>query len=217
MGSITGGSVSFTRTIRPADFESKSATVTLSFALDEGEDAGFIDEVSSMAKEKALAAVGVKAAPVATTTKPAKEPKAEASQETKDALKAAAAKSISDKEAAKAAKKSAKDKKTETLEEPPLNISTGEERNDPDNLDDEGDAGGDPDGLDDLAEQTEAKEITDKELTDAVTQCAATTKNSVAIRKLREKFVALPKGFRDIPQQQRAEFIAGLKDIPKVG
>lgn len=54
---ITGGRVSFTRTVQPAPYESKSATVELSF-----DTAETLDQASTLAVAKALAMVGLRPA-----------------------------------------------------------------------------------------------------------------------------------------------------------
>jgi len=58
---ITNGKVSFTRSVRPADYEKKEATVELSFAVGDEEDAASVVEaVGRLAQEKALALVGLR-------------------------------------------------------------------------------------------------------------------------------------------------------------
>lgn len=60
---ITNGTVTFERTIRPADFESKKASVTLSFALDadgkDGDGGEAIDRVGDLARHHALNMLGI--------------------------------------------------------------------------------------------------------------------------------------------------------------
>lgn len=58
---ITGGRVSYSRTVQPAPYESKKADVELSFLLEEGETADdALDEVQEICKEHVLAMVAVK-------------------------------------------------------------------------------------------------------------------------------------------------------------
>jgi hypothetical protein len=59
---ITNGSVTFERVTRPADYESKRASVTLSFAVDEQDNARLaMRQVGNMARDEALRLVGEKA------------------------------------------------------------------------------------------------------------------------------------------------------------
>ena len=56
---ITGGRVVFSRTVQPAQYESKRAEVELSFVLAEGEALGeALDEVSKICKAEVLQMVG---------------------------------------------------------------------------------------------------------------------------------------------------------------
>ncbi len=56
MSTITNGSITIERTLRPADFEAKKASVTLSFAIDEGEDAAeVVKRIGAMAHDRMLA------------------------------------------------------------------------------------------------------------------------------------------------------------------
>lgn len=57
---ITNGQVTFERSVRPADYETKRAVVNLSFNVDDGEDASeVIDEVGNLARRRALKMIGV--------------------------------------------------------------------------------------------------------------------------------------------------------------
>ena len=84
-------------------------------------------------------------------------------------------------------------------------ISTGNERKDP--------AQTDPDG--DLLGASTPQPVTDKELMDAVTKKNAEIANPKAIKEIREKFVATPKGIRDIPADRRREFLEELAKLKK--
>jgi hypothetical protein len=58
---ITGGRVVYSRTVQPAQYESKRGEVELTFVLAEGEDLGAaLDEVADLVKAKALDMVGLK-------------------------------------------------------------------------------------------------------------------------------------------------------------
>lgn len=60
---ITNGTVTFERTLRPADFESKKASVTLSFAIDvDGNDENesvVIDRIGGLARQSCLGMLGL--------------------------------------------------------------------------------------------------------------------------------------------------------------
>jgi hypothetical protein len=61
MAQITGGKITYARTIQPAQYESKRAEVELTFVLAEGEDLGnTLDDVARKVKTKALQMVGLK-------------------------------------------------------------------------------------------------------------------------------------------------------------
>ena len=58
---ITGGKISYSRTVQPAQYESKKAEVELAFVLDDGEELGDAqDDVEALVKNKALEMVGVR-------------------------------------------------------------------------------------------------------------------------------------------------------------
>ena len=61
MVQITQGRVVYSRTIQPAQYESKKGECELTFVLAEGEDLGnALDECAELVKAKALEMVGVK-------------------------------------------------------------------------------------------------------------------------------------------------------------
>jgi hypothetical protein len=194
MGSITGGSVSFTRTTRPADFESKSATVTLTF-----DDKDMLDSAASLAQGKALELVGLKVS--SSQTVPAKEPSK--AQQERDKKKAAAAAKMND--ADKNAPKGGEASDLDDLSEKPQ-ISSGEERKDPAQADADDDL---------LGGGEEKKEVTDKDLTDAVQKyiAGAGETGPKKVKELRATFVEAPKGLRDIPQEQRKDFLDKLSKL----
>jgi hypothetical protein len=66
---------------------------------------------------------------------------------------------------------------------------------------------------DDWGAVAEVKEITDADLTDAVTKRNAVLKNAQAIRVLIGTFVSPPKGLKDIPQDQRGLFLGKLAEL----
>ena len=186
MPSITGGRVVYGRTVQPAQYESKKAEVELTFGVEEGGDlGGFLDETAALAMAKAHEMVGMKSE--------AKKPAPKAPPQT-----ATATAPQGQKEAA-AAKMNAKDKaapKDEIdLGDTKPAISTGEERIDPDGLD----LGPAP--------------LTDKDLLEVVSAKMREINNPKAIKDVREKYVKVPMGIKDIPQDKRAAFIADVKAL----
>lgn len=71
--SITNGTITFSRKVRPADFEDKTASVALSFTLPDGisdaQASAEIELVGTLARDKALALLGLQAASVASALK----------------------------------------------------------------------------------------------------------------------------------------------------
>lgn len=62
MSQITGGKISYGRTVQPAQYESKKAEIELTFVLAEGEKLGStLDHAAEIAKNKVLELVGLKA------------------------------------------------------------------------------------------------------------------------------------------------------------
>lgn len=198
---IVQGKVSYTRTVRPADFESKSATVELTFSVEDGApDAQvreFLDTIGSQAQAKAQEMVGEKAPARSTQPrqdKPAAKEPTKAAEVTVPVADKAPTKTKADleKEALAAAGSSA------TTVDAALNIqATPEDRKDPADVED-------------LMSPVETKQVTDEELLDAVTKTNARIKNSVAIRELIGRYVAKPKVARDMTQEQRTAFLIEL-------
>jgi hypothetical protein len=206
LAQIIGGSVKFGRKTAPAQYENKEAVVELSFSLAEGEALGtFLDDVGAQAQAKALEMVGLK--PVE-KTKPAltKEVKAEldAFKEETEKQKAKEAYAngkatdadLKAKEAAKAlAEKCNTAKDIASLDVVP----TVQPASDPD--------------ADLLADVP--KEVTDQDLVAAVTRKNQELKDPKKIHALRETFVKLPKGLRDIVAADRPRFLAELEALKK--
>lgn len=199
MAEVTNGKVSYTRQVRPADYESKACTVELSFTLSDGEDFMSATEAVAVACEsQALARVGLKAAPA----KPA-------NTETKEA--AAARINAAEKAATEAKpKRPPATQKAEKPAEPP--------KDNPAAMPDETPTA-DPASMtdDELLGADSAPEVTDAELTTHVTRKNAALQPKhkeeapKMIRKLIAKYVgAPPKGMRDIPKEQRRAFLAEL-------
>lgn len=234
---ITGGRVTFERTVRPADFESKKAIVELSFSNEDNQSIQeVLDVVGSMARNKALELVDL--APRATgaagtTTKPAEAktttaaPKKDAATvvdepaSTKGKTKAdlekeqatALAKSKDAKTTKPAKPPAAKKDAAEVVDEVPVNgnISTGGERVNPDEVVDENlfAATGD--------DEATVEAITDEQLMSKITRHNAKINNPTAIRQLIGTFFPAGerngKQARDLPADKRAEFIEKLEKL----
>lgn len=212
---ITGGRVSFSRTVKPADYESKAATVELTFLVEEGEDHDpVLQAIGSIVQAKALELVGLKpagngSAGAPRATKPAGKTKADLEAEAAAALGG----NPTSGKAAKTPPKAAAPKTGAA-------ISTGEPRGEADgsahdaaSVEDVTSAA-DPAAIgdDDLMSAAPA-EITDADLTSRITQHNAKIKNPVAIRQLIGKYVKAPGQARDIPQDKRAAFLAELEKV----
>lgn len=217
---ITGGRVTFGRSVQPAQYETKKAEVEITFSFAEGENLeGKLDLAASIAQDKALEMVGLKKGPanvaggvmsMAPGTYPGKEvegtplpPKAK----TKADLEA-------DKinELAKATERKEEPKKTPKT--PPKTekpqISTGDERKDP---------AQEADPFSVLAEKpveedpfsVPAADITDDKLLSELQAANGVLKDPVTLRGLITKYVGkTPCKAVDIPQGARAQFIADL-------
>lgn len=196
---VTNGVIKYGETRKIADFESKTASVELSFMVNEDEDADYsTDFVGNMVHRHFANMIGMKTAgvsPVASTAKPAagktaaKAPKIP----TTPAADKPAAKSTAD---------------TSALVEEPEAPAAATKEEAPEDY-----------GLDDLmggdAPHPHVKEITDKELADSTQQCQAKNKNGLAIRKaLNDCGVKHPPGrIIDLPQEKRQEYLDKLKEI----
>lgn len=61
MAQATSGRVVYSRTVQPAQYESKRAEVELAFVLEDGEDEGeAVRKIGSIARSECLALVGIK-------------------------------------------------------------------------------------------------------------------------------------------------------------
>ncbi len=211
MAQITSGSITYGRTVQPAQYESKKAEATFAFAVGEGESyEEIVAEAMALATGKVHEMVGLNAAKV---TADAVAPKSRMGRPPNPA-NAARQPVVNEKEiaAAKMAAEAAAKKAApvaDELDDTPA-ISTGAERVDPAQAQAELN-----DDLDDiLGAAEEVKPITDKDLTDQVTRVNAKIKNATAIRQLVAKFAgAPPKQMKDIPQNKRAEFLEALNGL----
>ena len=220
MAQITGGSVTFGRTVQPAQYESKKSEITLTFAV--AEDDGdviaqnMLNLVSKIAQEKALELVGLKVASAPTA-------KVEALPEGKVEQPNPALNKIVD-EDRPGSKRGPKPKKPAEAEKPTEDpLAPAEAAAEADNEAaahkaamakanaEIADADSDLLGGAEAAPQP----VSDKELMDAVTKKMAEINSGPKIKEVREKFVTSPKGIRDIPQDKRAEFLVELAKLTK--
>ena len=195
---ITNGTIKYGQTVKTGDYENKRGDVELSFTLAEGQS---VDEELNHARSVAhghlhsMLGINGSAATVAAPKAP---------QPAKKAV----------------AKHAVVEKVAETDEEildrtphpsmpkPPVAKAVVAENKKAAEVVEE--------NLDDLLGTEEvAKEITDKEMTDATQRCQAANKNSPAIRKvLNECGVKAPPGrIIDIPQAKRQEYLDKLAEI----
>lgn len=207
MGEIISGQVSFSKTVKTGDFENEKADCRLDFNVAEGETCDSILNVASnMAKAKVFELLGKGKAPAtlpAQLAKPADA--ASATGATKADLTAAAA------TAAGAPKSGTADATPKAAAKPPKAAKKAEE---PRPAETPADA-----GADDMADLLGAApaEVTDAELIAKVTATNGRIKNPAAIKDLTAKFVAFPKGVKDIPQELRGKYIAGLEALKPAG
>ena len=222
MAQITGGSVTFGRTVQPAQFESKKSEITLTFAV--AEDDGdviaqnMLNFVSKIAQEKALELVGLKVAQPAADKAP---PKAVEVEQPNPALNKIV---DEDRPGSKRGPKSKKAAEAEKPAEDPLAaVEAASEANN-----EAAEAAAHKAAMEkanaevadadsDLLGGAEAapQPISDKELMDAVTKKMAEINSGPKIKEVREKFVTAPKGIRDIPQDKRAKFLVELAKLTK--
>jgi hypothetical protein len=193
---ITSGRVVFSRKVAPAQYESKSAEVELTFILAEDEELGnALDVVGHQAKAKALELVGLKSSAEATPAPLAEK----VDQRTKDAKKAAAAASMN-----------AKDASTK-----PTTVSLALVHSQP-----AVPASSQEVGLDDEFQELDvAPPITDADMTKACSeknqklQAKHGAASPTMIKALRAEFVPAPGQLKDIPQEKRAEFLKRLEAL----
>jgi hypothetical protein len=192
MASITGGTIKFGRKTVPGQYENAEAVVELSFSLAEGELLGdLLHEVAAQAKNKALEMVGLKAGT-------AYAPKTKEVYGTGPAMVAVKEQVVKNETKTKEAYAA---KKAEEAALKPVDDLTSFESVE---------QGDDPD---EVLFKTTVKEITDQELVAAVTRKNQEIKNPKAIHAVRETFVKLPKGLRDIEQKDRPDFLAKLGEL----
>ena len=203
MAQVTGGKFFFSRSIKPADYESKKAECEISFAVYDNEDyLEMLGLCRRTAMQYVLEAVGL------------------VKQGDKETIAVAAAETAAAKAAATVTTE--KKRRTRTPDAPagptgapdPAavadNIHTGEERKDPSdiNVTTQGEEWG-----------AAKRDITDEELGKACgvknAEFIEKTKMPGApkIRELIAEFVKHPGGLKDIPQPERPKFLEKLKAL----
>jgi hypothetical protein len=196
--------------VQPAQYESKKAEVTITFACaedDKPEDAhAMLDGASAMAKAKALEMLGLKAveapAPAAGKRESAAAPLGEVPAKPERAKPGPKPKTP------EPAPKPAVSTDAETVDLTETRDKAAESANEAAEA-----SAADADA--DLLGPAPAQPITDKDLMDAVTKKMAEINDPKALKEVRGKFVQAPLGFKDIPQEKRAECIAAIKALQK--
>ena len=194
MAHISGGEVTYGRTVKTGDYENKRVDVKLTFGCDEGEDVtNILDKTSLLALNKAHEILGLKPRAVEVAAVPVQSAK------TAKAGKEGAAAVTKVEETQKPAKPVKADA-AEVVDEPKAAISTGEARIDPAQVADE---------LDEAP-----AEITDAMLADAAKNKNASLKDPVRIKALRDKYAGkTPSILSEIPKDRRQAFLDELKKM----
>ena len=185
---ITNGSVKYGRTVKTGDFEGKRGDVELTFNIPEGDD---IDAAVLHVQEKAVGYIHSLLG----------------QQEDKTIL------ALAGKKAKKLPKATVVEPEEDVADDratPPFlkkEVAAQKATKEEEAVEEE--------NIDDLLGGEEVKEVTDKEITDAVQKCQARAKNAPAIRKLLGDYgIKVPPGRTiDVPQAKRSEFITKLDDI----
>jgi hypothetical protein len=196
---INGGRVVFSRSVQPAQYESKKAEVELTFIIPEGNDpadTSMLDQAMALAQAKALEAVGLKKVPQVAA--PVQKPAQEAPAEPAKVAPVEAEKPPATKEQAAAAMNAREGKPVVVMPA----ISSGGERVSPEDEEDP-----------DLMSAAETVEITDAVMKHACSERNAAIKAPQKIKAVIAEFVKFPKGCADIPQNQRQAFLDKLKEL----
>jgi anti-sigma28 factor (negative regulator of flagellin synthesis) len=195
MAHISGGEVTYGRTMKTGDYENKRVDVKLTFGVDDGEDVeAILTKVSITAVRKAHEMLGIPAPAAATAAVASKS--AATAKAGKEAA-AAVTKVEKTQTPTPAAAETVVDEKKVAVEQ--AAISTGAERVDPAQVADE---------LDEVAP------ITDAQLADAAKQKNATLKDPVRIKALRDKYAGkTPSILSEIPKDKRQAFLDELKKM----
>ena len=202
---ITNGTIKYGQTVKTGDYENKRGDVELTFTVAEGED---IHEKLNHVKDVAhhhlhsLLNPGKVVATISTAKPAAKEEIAE-----KPAAKAKAAPKLPVKPVVTDISAIDEEMEAATVGKVPAFLAKEVEAQN---------AKAAEDNIDDLLGGGEpAKEITDKELTDATQKCQSDHKNAPAIRKiLGELGVKVPPGrIIDLTQDKRQTYLDKLKEV----
>lgn len=198
---ITSGSVEYTRTIKTGDYENAKASVRLDFNVAEGADhTKTMATAAAQAHAKAHEMLGLKVDRVAQTL--AAMPPAPA----QPALPSPAAVPLTGTEGPPDRRKPGRPAGSKNKPDPAPAAAADVELPEAD------------DGLADILgeeppERPPVKEVTDKELTEAITAVNARIKNAAAIRAVIGEFIAPPGKASQIEQSKRAEFLAKLNGL----
>ena len=189
MSHITGGMVSYERTVKTGDYENKKFRVELSFSVEDGEDYTLIFNHAALATvAKVHEMLGIRGAAkvvqaVGVTPQSATE-----------------AKELYAEKASQPTVKRAAPPKPPVVAKPTLAVDNTLA----DVVDDL--------GLEEVA--TVAPIITDVELVERVKAHNQKINNAVAIKQVMQTFgIAAPKTLRDIPADKRAEFLAKVEKL----
>lgn len=196
---ITSGSVMYGRTIKTGDFENAKAEVRFDFNVAEGADhSKVVASAAAQAHQKAHEMLGLKVDRVASTLAavPPPPPPQAALPPPSSGLTPELA------ERRKPGRPPLTKNKPDPTP-PPQDDPLGEVE-----------MPAASDGLDDLLGEAPAvKEVSDKELQDAITACNARIKNATAIRALIGEFVPPPGRSASMEQSKRPDFIRKLNAL----
>jgi hypothetical protein len=215
MARITGGEITYGRTVKTGDYENKRVDVKLSFTVDDGEGhEAIVTAVAKEAHDKAHAMLGIALKTVAATTDVGAATSAktlaannlnaaDADKAKVDGRSKAAKEAVAAKEAA-AAKKAADEAAAKAKAEPEKSV--------------EEQVGEDLGGFDEDAVESQPK-ITDAALSAAMNRKVAELKPKhqgaapKLIKELINTFVEAPKKSHDIPQNLRGQFLKKLEAL----
>ena len=200
---VTNGKVTFSRTIKPADYEGITSAIELSFLVEEGDDvAAAVNSVAKMAQDQALERLGRRVAALPDTKTvtidapppkkgPGRPPKVAADPATVSGNDASAQASADARKAEYAAKENTADAASV--------VEAGDDA---------------------VLGADSVPEINDKTLTDAITRKNAALQKTIGaespkkIRALIAKYAGpSPKQSRDIPTSKRQDFIKELEAL----
>ena len=201
MAIINGGSVTFGRSVKVADYENKKSEVTLTFGVPDGASDDTAEEilgnVAERARNKALELVGLAPAPQAAAGHTVAASVVEAPKRgrpPKPPVAAAGAPSALADAGARAEAASVGELFPPASSDDPLDL-------------------GSPAPVEEDIFSGVAAEITDAELHDSITKRNNLVKNSRAIRELIGRYAPAPPHANRIPQEKRAAFLVELAKV----